>query len=91
MSKLIIEVSNADYYDVVDLTVDGSTFATLPNNKKTSFELPDGNHVVGAIYTNREADYADYRHKLVPVSVNGDASVKIEIINIFRGGKISVV
>ena len=91
MTKVVLKVTNADYYDTVSIFIDGVPYGKKQGN--STFEIPvaGGEHSIHGIYDNKEPDFEGYSHTLGPIafSANNDiVNFEVKINNIYSGGKL---
>lgn len=91
MTKVILKVTNADYYDTVSIFIDGVPYGKKQGN--STFEIPvaGGEQSIHGIYDNKEPDFEGYSHTLGPIafSANNDiVNFEVKINNIYSGGKL---
>ena len=91
MTNVIVKIVNADYYDTVQIFVDGVPYGKKKGN--ATFEIPvtQGEHVIHGIYDNMEPDFAGISHALGPVKFTAAGAVinfTVRISNISSGGKL---
>ena len=92
MTKVIVKVKNADYYDTVSIFVDGVPYGKKQGN--STFEIPvvKGEHSIHGIYDNMEPDFEGISHALNPIVFavgDSDVNFEVEISNIYSGGKLT--
>ena len=91
MNNVIVNVKNADYYDTVQIFIDGVPYGKKKGNSRFEIPVTDGNHVIYGIYDNMEPDFQGITHALGAISFeikNKDVSFTVEISNIYSGGKL---
>lgn len=91
MTKVIVKVTRADYYDTVQIFIDGVPYGKKQGN--STFEIPvvSGEHVIHGVYDNMEPDFEGISHALDPIEFNvqsEDVHFTVEISNIYAGGKL---
>lgn len=92
MNKVIVNVKRADYYDTVQIFVDGVPYGKQRGNSTFEISVPAGKHIIHGIYDNMEPEYAGYSHALGSLEFevkDKDVRFNVEISNIFSGGKIT--
>ncbi len=92
MTKVIVNIKNADYYDTVQIFIDGVPYGKKRGN--STFEIPvvSGRHVIHGIYDNMEPDFEGISHALNPIEFetkSDDVSFVVHISNIYSGGNLS--
>ncbi len=91
MPKIIVKVANADYYDAVQIFVDGVPYGRKTGN--STFEIPvfPGDHIIHGIYDNNEHAYRGLSHALDPIAFQVDKTdvcFTVKIASIYSGGKL---
>lgn len=91
MTTVTVTVSNADYYDTVQIFIDGVPYGKKKGN--ATFEIPvtAGEHVIHGIYDNMEPEYEGISHSLDPIrftATGATAAFEVKIGNICSGGKL---
>lgn len=91
MAKVIVQVENADYYDTVQIFIDGVPYGKKQGN--STFEIPAfvGKHIIHGIYDNMEPDFEGISHALIPIEfeiASEDVHFTVKISNICSGGRL---
>ncbi len=91
MNKVIIKVTKADYYDAVQIFIDGVPYGRKTGN--STFEIPvaPGRHVLHGVYDNNEPAYRGLSHALGPIEFQADGkdvAFTVKISSIYSGGKL---
>ena len=94
MAKVIVKVENADYYDTVQIFIDGVPYGKKKGN--STFEIPvfPGKHIIHGIYDNMEPDFEGITHALDSIEFqmgSEDIRFVVHISNIYSGGKLKKV
>lgn len=94
MAQVVVNVTNADACDRVEIFVDGVSCGRKMGNGTFTFCVTDGSHVIHGIYDNVEDDYYGITHRLDPISFRATgATQKFEarISNICSGGRLKML
>ena len=91
MTKLIVKVKNADYYDTVSIFVDGVPYGKKQGNSTFEIPITNGEHSIHGIYDNMEPDFDGISHTLNSIVFSADdntVNFEVKISNIYSGGKL---
>lgn len=91
MANVIVQVENADYYDTVQIFIDGVPYGKQKGNSTFKIPVQPGKHVIHGIYDNMEPDFAGICHGLKPIEFHlgvSDVHFTVHISNICSGGSL---
>ena len=91
MTNVVVKITGADYYDSVQIFIDGVPYGKKQGNSIFVIPVTNGEHVIHGVYDNMEPDFKGYCHALdaCRFTASGiDVKFEVRIINIFRGGNL---